>query len=126
MVKLLIIDNSNNISDFKEIKSKISNELKHLHYNFSHLGTQYLCEAILLSYVNKKYINNLSKHVYPLLAKKYSTSPVNIKCNIFNATLNSYYECDEIVLQKYLNRKFISKPTTKDIILAVCDHIENS
>lgn len=109
-----------------ELKNKIAHELEYLCYNFSHIGTQQLLECIYLSLNNSYYINNLSKTIYPILAHKFFTTSNTIKCNIFKATENSYYECEEEKLKKYFNKKFISKPKTKDVILAISKHINSS
>lgn len=109
-----------------ELKNKIAKELLYLGYNFAHIGTQQLLECIYLSLNNPCYINNLSKTIYPILSQKFFTTPNNIKCNIFQATNNSYFECEEIQLNKYFKKKLVCKPSTKDVILAVSKHINYS
>lgn len=105
------------------IKSQIDKELEYLHYNLSHIGSIYLRECIYLIYIHNDYISNLSKKVYPIIAKKFSVSPNNVKCNIFQATNISYFESDEEILNKYFNRYLISKPKTKDVICEILYHL---
>lgn len=107
----------------KLINDKINLELEYLHFNFSHKGTTYLRESIYQIYIrnNKKF--NLTKDIYIVVAKKYDTSINNIKCDIFQACCNSYYECEEQVMKKYLNKSCIEKPTTKDFIEAILKRI---
>lgn len=106
------------------IKEKINKELNKLNYNFSYIGTKYLSECIYELYKRNISSFNLSKDIYPLIAKKYSTSNTNIKCNIFQATLNSYYDCEQNKLEKYFGRHFYSKPQTKDIIYKILENIK--
>lgn len=106
----------------QKIIEKINNELIYLKYNFKHIGTQYLCECIFEIYVHPQN-TNLTLDIYPILAKKYNTTENNIKCNIFQANLNSYLNCEHKKLEEYLRRPFIEKPTMRDIIYAVIKHL---
>ena len=106
------------------IKNKIYKELNELNYNFSYIGTQYLCEIIYEIYVTEKTTKNLSKNVYPIIARKHSTTINTVKCNIFHATMNSYYDCDQNKLERYFGRRFLSKPTTMDVINKILDNIK--
>lgn len=108
------------------IKSKIYEELEYLCYNLSHIGTTYLCECIFLLYFSDNYDDNLSKNIYPIVAKKYGTTPNNIKCNIFQATNISYYECEENKLKSYFYNFLHSKPKTKDVISEVLKHLNKN
>ena len=120
-----IIDNENEEKEKAIIKSKIYNELQNLNYNFSYIGTQYLIECIFILYNYNNPSINLSKDVYPRIAKKYLTSTNTIKVDIFQAILNSYYDCEQSKLEKYFNRYFYSKPKTKDIIYKVLEKIKD-
>lgn len=108
------------------IKLKINKELEYLCFNFSHIGTQYLCECIYLLYSNNKYDSNLSKDIYPVVAKKFSTTVNNVKCDIFQATNISYYECEEYKMKEYFCSFSSSKPKTKDVISEVLKHLDNN
>ena len=102
------------------IKEKIKKELENLKYNFSYLGTKYLCECIYECYnKNKIYDINLNKDIYPIISKKYHKTISSIKANIFQATSIMYYEIEEQILQEYFGYNVRSKPKTKDIITRV-------
>lgn len=107
----------------ENIKKQITNELVNLSFNTSYIGTQYLIETIFYSYIDKSLIENLNKNIYPILIQKYNTNLSNIKSDIFQAIIQSYYSCDEKYLNSYLNRVLLSKPKTKDIILGVLEHM---
>lgn len=119
-----IINDEKNSGEELLIKEKINKELSKLNYNFSYIGTKYLSECIYELYKRNISSFNLSKDIYPLIAKKYSTSNTNIKCNIFQATLNSYYDCEQDKLEKYFGKHFYSKPQTKDIIYKILENIK--
>lgn len=109
------------------IIEKINNELHKINYNFSYVGTKYLADAI--SIVSKKYNNeicniNLSKQIYPIIAKKYNKSVYSIKTNIIRSTTNMYYDCDETTFCEYFGYAFSFKPTIKDIIFTILTKIK--
>lgn len=111
------------ILDEKILKKKIRKELLKISFNPSHLGTNYLIDTIYLIYKNDFFITNLNKYIYPSLCKKYHTNISAIKTNIFGAIFQSYYNCNEDILNNYLNTKLFRKPYTKEIIQAVLDKI---
>lgn len=55
--------------------------------------------------------------------EKYNTTVNNIKCDIYQACYNCYYDCEEERLEKYLNHSCIEKPTTVDIIRTILSKI---
>lgn len=123
-IENIIKDKNNNINQLI-IKDKINNELGKLNYNFSYIGTQYLSECIYEIFTKNLKSFNLSRDIYPLIAKKHSTNVNNIKCNIFQATLNSYYDCEQNKLEQYFKRVFYEKPKTKDVIYTILSYIKN-
>lgn len=108
----------------KKIMQIIKEELEKLNYNSSYKGTRYLEDSIYLVYKSKYEKDNLTKEIYPIIAKRYNTSVENVKCNIIQASNNSYYECPQEIMEKYFGFPLISKPKTKDIIYAVIRKIE--
>ena len=63
---------------------------------------------------------------YPVVAKKFSTTVNNVKCDIFQATNISYYECEEYKMKEYFCSFSSSKPKTKDVISEVLKHLDNN
>lgn len=136
MKKVLIIEDNimqsrqitNCISQNNEnIKIKINNELKHLHYNFSYNGTRYLAEVIFEVYKQKdSHKDNLQKNIYPIIAKKYNKSINTIHGNIKQATKCMYLDCEESIINKYFNYSYFVKPKLKEIIFTILNKIIRS
>lgn len=126
-----IVDNINDLIEYKEIEkiktqieNKIINELVHLRYDISHNGTVYLIDTIKYMYFNRnKYLENLTKNVYPLIAKQHHKSVHNIKCSIERETREMYYTCKLEVLKKYFNYYDDNKPNVKTVINTVISKI---
>ena len=106
------------------LKSVIAKELDYLCFNPNHVGTQYLIDVISLIYQEYSFINNLTKFVYPKISKKYAISINTLKCDIFQSTLHSYINCEEIKLKNYLNNSCIEKPSAKSYINSIIHHIK--
>ena len=105
------------------LKRKINIELIKLHYNPSHNGTRYLAEAILQIYLNGEDKANLSRYIYPIIARKYHTTINNIKCDILKATDYSFFECESKLYQSYFNLSNMQKPNTKTIMFTILNKI---
>lgn len=106
------------------LKSIISKELDYLCFNANHIGTKCLIEVIYQVYYNYALLNNLTKSVYPQIAKKYSISINTLKCDIFQSALYSYVTCEESKLEAYLGRSCIEKPSVKNYIYSILEHIK--
>lgn len=108
---------------YKIIENKILAELTKLNFNFTHIGTKYLIEAILLIYFNHSNNFILSKEIYPIIAEKYNTNINTVKCDILHAIMNSYYECEEDFLAKYFRIFPLAKPKTKYVIYTILSRL---
>ena len=62
---------------------------------------------------------NLSKQIYPIIAKKYKKKVFSIKNNIIKATSYMYNECKIEILMKYFGYDIDYKPTPKTVIKAI-------
>lgn len=105
------------------IRKQIMKELINISCNPSHFGTHFWVDAIYSVYENNFLITNLDKYIYSMLSVKYNTNNTAVKLNIYNAILQSYNNCEEQVLENYLHRKIIEKPSTKEIIQAVLENL---
>ena len=122
-IKLLVKEKKNNYNTDKLIY-KIDNELKALNYNFSYNGTKYLRETIIEIYKRKdNFDGNLSKNIYPIIAKKYHKKTNTIHCNIKQATNAMILDCDEDTLNKFLHNNFFIKPKVNEIIMIILNNI---
>lgn len=107
------------------IKDQIINELQKLNFNFSYIGTKFLCDCIEECFNKGDLYNiNLKKDIYSILAKKYHKTINSIKSSIFKTISEMYYESDEKHLSDYFGYKIIMKPKTRDIISIVLQKIK--
>ncbi len=117
----LVVEEKNKIL----YRDAILNEMRYLHYNFSHKGTKYIIEGIEIIANNKEEdIINLKKDLYPIIARKYNTTVHNVKCNINLATTSMYYDCDSKRLKNYFSFESDSKPNTKTVIYTILNKIK--
>ena len=105
------------------LSNKINKELEFIGYNLSYNGTKYLSESIALIYNNYYSSENLSKNIYPVIAKKHNKTVNTIKCNIISATNSMYYKCNEIKLKQYFNLCTTTKPKPKLVIHTVLNKL---
>ena len=103
------------------IKEEIVEKLKNMGFNFSHLGTIYLVEAIEIIHnsENPQMSKSIEKNVYVLIAKKYCKKESTIKSDIIKAT---NFMNEQIMLQRkktdiYYN--LYPKMTPKSVINTV-------
>ena len=109
---------------YMNIDNKIYNELKKNNYNNIYIGTEYLKECIKLDYLQySKEASNIQRQLYPLVAKKYKTSILNVKNNIIKATNLMYLNCDITKLKKYFNFVYDYKPTPKIVIKTIVNKL---
>lgn len=105
-------------------RNKIIQELQYLNYNLKYNGTRYLAETILELHNKKEFFyDNLSRNIYPVIAKKYQKTVNNIKCNITQATKIMYYDCNQDILDNYFGINYNSQPKVKEVIFQVLNKI---
>lgn len=105
------------------VNNKINLQLEYLCFKLTYKGTTYLRESIYKIYMNNNKRINLTKDIYPFIAKKYNTTINTVKCDIFQACNNAYFECEETKMKEYLKSSCIEKPTTINIIEAILTKI---
>ena len=111
-----------------ELKNKIISILNEFNFNFKLIGTNYLIDAILYSYINKdSYIfENLEKNVYSHICFKNNTNPKNIKWAIVRAINNMYLNSENNNIKKiseYFYLDIYEKPTAKIIITMIINKL---
>ena len=114
--------------EFEKLHIRIIKELMYLGYDFSHKGTKYLIDIIYITCIryNENIIENLSKTIYPIIAKKYGQKSNNIKSKVIRATETMYYNCEESKLKKYFMYEDIKKPKVKTVIATVIAKIKEA
>ncbi len=126
-----IIESVNELINEKKIKKSLKNirynvydELKKLHFNITHKGTQYLIDAINIIYIQDILDNfDLKNDIYPKIAKKYHKSIHTIKADICKATDYMDINCSMEYKRQYFNFMDDIKPTVKVVICAVLNNI---
>lgn len=104
------------------IKNKITHELELLNYDFSFHGTKYLIDAIYELYKNQdSFHDNLSRDIYPILARKHHKKANTIKCDITHATKIMFCDCKEEILSCYFN--LTEKPTVKNVMFTILNKL---
>lgn len=106
------------------VKDKVIEQLQFLNYNLSHKGTQYLIEAILIIYQNKKFdVFNLKEDIYPIIAYNHNEIIHNVKCSINKANDYMYKVCKKETLHTYFKFFDDTKPTVKNVIYTILNKI---
>lgn len=111
--------------NYINIKSEIIHTLTSFYFNPSASGTKYLIDCILFCLEQPNYLRNLSKLVYPIIAKQNFTTPNKIVWNI-NRSIKSMwrYTPDIKYTSKFFNLESVRKPNIKNIISTFIDIYE--
>lgn len=120
-----IEEHSKDISD-AYLEKLIIGEISFLGYNFSHVGTQHLIEALKILYKCGEdcYNINLQKDIYPELAKNFCISLRTLKGNINYSTNKMLDECEKKKLSSYLGFNLSKRPGAKTIMCAILEKIK--
>lgn len=108
----------------KIIHKKVSDILEKLNFDFKLIGTNYLLDAIIYSYMNKNdyRFENLEKNIYPYVAKLYNASNSNIKWSIIRSVNNmNAHQNSSNLENQYIN--FCEKVTPKLLINEIVNKI---
>ena len=129
-----IRDNRAKYIELSEIDKKNQENLEALVTNIIHeigvpahiKGYQYLREAIILAVNNEEIINAVTKSLYPLLAKKYETTPSRVERAIRHAIEVAWNRGEIAVHDKifgYTVNSNKGKPTNSEFIALIADKI---
>ena len=108
------------------IAEKVTNELKKLKFNFSHVGTNYLVKSICETYKLENTTNvNLSKYIFPIVGNIFNKSPNTIHSGIKKSISNMYYDCEESIINEYFDCYcFDERPRLKEFIFRIISKIK--
>ena len=103
------------------IRQEVVDILTSLKFDFKFLGTHYLLDCIIYSYLHRDSyeFENLEKKVYPYIATKNKTSVGNVKWAIIRSINNMYLNHTTQtfhIVEDYFCISFPEKPTNKLII----------
>ena len=90
-------------------------------------GYQYIREAIILTVRDMDLINAVTKALYPMVAKRYNTTPSRVERAIRHAIEVAWDRGDIEVLQKYFGYTVSNvkgKPTNSEFIALIADRLQ--
>ena len=111
--------------NYSIIKNEILHTLSSFCFNTSACGTKYLIDCIIFCLKYPYSLKNLSKYVYPIVAKQNSTSADKIVWNI-NRSIKSMWRYTPNVqkVSEFFNLESVRKPNIKNIISTFIDNYE--
>ena len=112
--------------DTEPVEVKVTNLIHDLGVPAHIKGYQYLREAIIMAVMNKDIINAVTKSLYPLLAKKYETTPSRVERAIRHAIEVAWNRGEIAVHDKifgYTVNSNKGKPTNSEFIALLADKI---
>ncbi len=116
----------NKTTNEKDIKQFIENELCKFNFRRGTKGYKYLKEAICLCIINENAIDNLTKNVFPTIAKEYNEkSYLSIKWCIDQCIITMYNNTQTDIISKYFMLPENLKPSLKLIIYTIVCNYEN-
>jgi len=108
------------------VEVKVTNIIHDLGVPAHIKGYQYLREAIIISVENQEIINSITKTMYPVLAKKYKTTPSRVERAIRHA-IEVAWNRGEIAMHDkifgYTVNSNKGKPTNSEFIAMIADKI---
>ena len=90
-------------------------------------GYQYIREAIILTVRDMDLINAVTKALYPMVAKRYNTTPSRVERAIRHAIEVAWDRGDLEVLQKYFGYTVSNvkgKPTNSEFVALIADRLQ--
>ena len=108
---------------------RISNLLKSLGMSTRIKGYRYVRYAIFLTYNDFKYVENVTKGLYPTVAKEFNTTSSSVERTIRHAIESTWRRPDIERLTKELNwncRSKKGKPTNSEFISFMADYLHNN
>ena len=108
----------------KNIRKDVYHILESLNFDFKLVGTKYLAESIIYSYLNKNnyHFENLEKMIFPYVAKKFNVSEKNVKWSIIRSINNMNSNLKNVELRKQFFN-FPDKITCKVLISEIVNRL---
>ena len=109
-----------------DIDTTIADILREIGVPARILGYQYACEAIKLTLQDRSLIHNITKVLYPAVAKKFDATGPRAERAIRHAAETAWNRGDVDTLQRYFGYTISAtkgKPTNGEFIATLADHI---
>lgn len=106
------------------IRKRVRKILEKFNFDFKLIGTKYLLEAIVYSYLTREayLFENLEKQIYPYVSQLYNVSPLNIKWGIIRTINNMRLKLTKSDLQNF-SLENSEKITSKFIISEIVNRL---
>jgi two-component system, response regulator, stage 0 sporulation protein A len=115
------------VSDaYQNVEVKISEMLHNLGVPSHIRGYQYIRDGIVLIYSNDKYVNFITKEIYPNIAKKYDTTSSRVERAIRHAIEISWDRGDVDLMEDLFGHSVSfdrSKPTNSEYLNTIADRL---
>jgi len=123
------LGNYNDTSETKNIEIRITNTLLAIGLTPHLKGFHYIRTAVILTYFNPDYINNVTKLLYPQVAAQHNTTPSRVEKSIRHA-IEKAWNSDAFSSTRYLpydlSRFIISRPTNSELVAIIADQLRIS
>lgn len=104
----------------KEIEKFIIKELSKFNFKFYTKGFKYLKEVIYMCITDEDALDNLTKKVFPFIAKKYNEkSYINVKWCIEQVINTMYNNTKREIISDYFKLDYDIKPSLKFIVYTI-------
>ena len=125
-MKTPYISSTNNINKESNIEAKVTNIIHEVGVPAHIKGYQYLRDGIMMAIENVEVINQITKSLYPDLAKKYHTTPSRVERAIRHAIEVAWnrgkLETTEMIFGYTINANK-GKPTNSEFIAMIADKL---
>lgn len=114
------------INNVESVYQKITDIMQNLGFTANVKGYEYLREAIKMCYDNKKLVRNITKIIYPTIAKKYDDNFANVERTMRHAIEKAWSRGNkelQTTLFGYSVDIKTSKPKNGEFIAKVADYI---
>lgn len=108
---------------------RVTNVLREFAIPANLLGYRYLREAIIISFANPEYLEEITIGLYPTVAQNFNTTPTRVERTIRHAIEVGWDRADLDVLHKYFGYSVSSrtgKPTNSQFIATIVDNLRIS
>ena len=118
-----IINVDDKIINLSKLENEISIILKKTGISVNLNGYMYLRTAIILVYNDIEYFTQITKKLYPDIARQYSTTASRVEKSIRHAIKTAWNQDDGKKINDILKRRNLFKPTNSEFIALIADNL---
>ena len=111
------------VTEDLNLEKKVSSILKEMGVSAHLKGYKYVRYSIMLGIKNQELIENITKILYPTVAKKFNTTSSKVERAIRNAIESAWERGNHEIFYKYFGNTISSKkPTNSEFIANIVDY----